>query len=130
MRGGLVARTVGRSTSIRDEEEEMICALTVRTLKPGTFEQFREAFMAYEPLEDPPPGYVRFFMVRSTESPDEVICFGLFDGTLDELRQVAAEHDYAKQLEAIAPFVESVGADGLYEVLEDHAHVAAEHPRA
>jgi len=22
----------------------MICALTVRTLKPGTFEQFREAF--------------------------------------------------------------------------------------
>jgi hypothetical protein len=26
----------------------MICALTVRTLKPGTFEQFREAFMQLE----------------------------------------------------------------------------------
>jgi hypothetical protein len=26
----------------------MICALTVRTLKPGTFEQFREAFMQRE----------------------------------------------------------------------------------
>lgn len=99
----------------------MLCALTARRLEPGTFEQFREAFMAHENLDDPPPGYVRFTMVRNTENPDEVICFGLFNGTVEELRRTAAEQGYARQLEAIAPFVESAGADGLYDVIEDHA---------
>jgi len=99
----------------------MLCALTVRTLKPGTFERFRDAFMAHENLEDPPAGYVRFNMIRNTESRDEVICFGLFDGTVEQLRRTAAEQGYAEQLKAIAPFVESVGADGLYEVVENHA---------
>jgi hypothetical protein len=98
----------------------MLCALTVRTLKSETFEQFRDAFMAHEKLEDPPAGYVRFNMIRNTESR-EVICFGLFDGTDEQLRRTAAEQGYAEQLKAIAPFVESVGADGLYEVVEDHA---------
>jgi hypothetical protein len=98
----------------------MLCALTVRTLKPGTFERFHETFMQHENLQDPPPGYVRFNMVRSAQNPDEVICFGFFDGTIEELRRAAAEQDYRKQLEAITPFVESVGADGLYEVVEDH----------
>jgi hypothetical protein len=32
----------------------MLCALTIRTLKSGTFEQFREAFMQHEDHESPP----------------------------------------------------------------------------
>ena len=100
----------------------MLCALTVRTLKPGTFDEFRHTFMRHENLDDPPTGYVRFNMIRNAEDPDEVICFGFFDGSVDELRRTAAEQGYAEQLEAIAPFVESVGADGLYEVLEDHEY--------
>ncbi|MBK5109843.1 MAG: hypothetical protein JJE10_00590 [Thermoleophilia bacterium] len=100
----------------------MLCALTARTLKPGTFDQFREAFMAGENFEDDPPeGFVRFVMARSSENPDEVISFGLFDGTPEDMRKVAAESGYEEQLEQIAPFVESVGADGLFEVVEDHA---------
>jgi heme-degrading monooxygenase HmoA len=99
----------------------MLCALTVRTLKPGTFEPFREAFMRHENLNDPPPGFVRFSMVRNADRPEEVICFGFFDGDVDELRRTAAEQGYAEQLDAISPFVESIGADGLYEVIEDHA---------
>jgi len=97
----------------------MLCVLTIRTLKPGTFEQFREAFMRHEDLESPPAGYVRFNMIRNAQNPDEVICFGFFDGTVDELRRAAAEQGYAEQLEAIAPFVQSVGADGLYEIVEE-----------
>ena len=97
----------------------MLCALTVRTLKPGTFEEFREAFMRHEDLESAPAGYVRFNMIQGVASPDEVICFGFFDGTVDELRRIVAERGYAEQLEAIAPFVETVGADGLYEIVED-----------
>ena len=33
----------------------MLCALTVKTLKPGTFERFREALMASEDVADNPP---------------------------------------------------------------------------
>jgi heme-degrading monooxygenase HmoA len=96
----------------------MICALTVRTLKPGTFDQFREAFMGGME-DDPPEGFVRFNMLRNAENPDEVISFGFFDGSVEQLREVASKEGYDEQLERIAPFVESVGADGLYEIVEE-----------
>ncbi len=96
----------------------MICALTVRKLKPGTFEQFRDAFM--QGFEDSPPeGFVRFNMIRGTEDADEVVTFGFFEGGVEELRAAAANAGYAEQLERIAPFVESVGADGFYEIVEE-----------
>ncbi len=97
----------------------MICALTVRKLKPGTFDQFREAFMGNEDSDPSPEGFVRFNMLRNAADPDEVISFGFFDGSADRLRQIAAEEGYDQQLERIAPFVESVGADGLYEIVEE-----------
>jgi hypothetical protein len=98
----------------------MLCALTVRKLKPGTFEQFREAFMRDEIPDNPPAGWVRFNMIRNAEDPDEVICFGFFDGSVDELRRSAEESGYRNQQEAIAPFVETVGSDGLYEIVEEY----------
>ena len=58
-------------------------------------------------------------MIRNRENPDEVVCFGFFDGTVEELRRAVGERGYAEQLEAIAPFVQSVGADGLYEIVEE-----------
>jgi hypothetical protein len=106
-------------TRVEREETSMICALTVRKLKPGTFDQFRDAFLASEDFDNAPEGFVRFNMIRNTEDPDEVISFGIFDGTVEELRAIAAEMGYEEQLERIAPFVESVGADGLYEVTEE-----------
>jgi heme-degrading monooxygenase HmoA len=95
----------------------MICALTVRKLKPGSFDQFREAFMSN--ADEMPAGFVRFNMLRNTENPDEVISFGFFDGSVEQLREVASKEGYEEQLEGIAPFVESVGADGLYEIVEE-----------
>ena len=84
----------------------MICALTVRTLNPGTFDDFREAFMSVLDPGDPPAGWVRFDMVR----------------TVDELRTAAAQDESrAAQLEAIKPYVAVTGADGLYEVVEEFA---------
>lgn len=96
----------------------MICALTVRKLKPGSFDQFREAFMGGME-DDPPEGFVRFNMLRNAEDPDEVISFGFFDGSVEQLREVASKEGYDEQLQRIAPFVESVGADGLYEIVEE-----------
>ena len=97
----------------------MVCALTVRTLKPGTFDDFRAAFTRDFDAGDPPAGWTRFAMLRHSENPDEVICFGYFDGTVEELRSAAAEQGYAEQQSAIAPYVASVGADGLYEIVEE-----------
>ncbi len=37
----------------------MICALTVRNIKPGKFDDFHDAFMAGMGEGDPPPGFVR-----------------------------------------------------------------------
>ncbi len=96
----------------------MICALTVRKLKPGTFDQFRAAFM--QGMDDvPAEQVVRFNMIRNADNPDEVITFGFFEGSPGELREMAANEGYDEQLERIAPFVESVGADGMYEVVEE-----------
>jgi heme-degrading monooxygenase HmoA len=103
---------------IHREEIAMICALTVRKLKPGTYEQFRDEFMRNFP-DSPPEGFTRFDMLRNTEDPDEVISFGFFDGSPEQLREMAAKDGYAEQLERIAPFVDSVGADGLYEIVEE-----------
>jgi Antibiotic biosynthesis monooxygenase len=98
----------------------MICALTVRKLKPGTFDEFRQAFM--KPMQDgsPPEGFVRFNMLRSTENPDEVICFGFFDGTPEQLRANAEKFGYPEQMQGIAPFVEAVGTDGFFDIVEDY----------
>ncbi|HWM64487.1 MAG TPA: antibiotic biosynthesis monooxygenase [Solirubrobacterales bacterium] len=96
----------------------MVCALTVRKLKPGTFEQFREAFMSGM-SEDPPEGFVRFDMLRNVDDPDEVVSFGFFEGTSEQMRESAAREGYDEHLERISPFVESVGADGLYEIVEE-----------
>jgi len=97
----------------------MICALTVRKLKPGTFDRFHEAFVAPMREGQAPRGLVRFNMVRSTEDPDLVVTFGVFDGTPEQLREWAAEFGYAEQQAAIAPFVESVGADGFFDIIEE-----------
>jgi heme-degrading monooxygenase HmoA len=103
----------------------MLCLLTVRTLKPGTFDQFRDAFMQAVDADDPPPGMVRFNMIRNVEAPDEVICFGVFDGSIEDLRALNQDGSRDAQLSAIAPFVASTGADGIFDVVEDlHAATA------
>jgi hypothetical protein len=94
----------------------MVCALTVRSLKPGTFEQFREAFL---PMREVAPGFVRSSMLRNAENPNEVICFGFFDGTVEELRRNAAELGYAELQARTTPFVEGVGTDGVFRIVED-----------
>ena len=66
-------------------------ARQVRKLKPGTFEEFRVAFTSFDDADNPPPGWVRFNMLRNAENSDEGICFGFFDGSVDELRANAGE---------------------------------------
>jgi hypothetical protein len=59
-------------------------------------------------------------MLRNKEKPDEVICFGFFDGTVEQLRAASDQQGYAEQLASVAPFVESVGTDGLHDIVEEY----------
>jgi heme-degrading monooxygenase HmoA len=99
----------------------MFCALTVRKLKPGTMEDFKKAFIPDDEMEAP-PGWKRFYALRNVNDENEVITFGLFDGTLEELRagqQDSGEYDSRRA--AADEFVESVGADGVFEVVEERS---------
>jgi hypothetical protein len=99
----------------------MYCALTVRKLKPGTMEQFKEAFIPGEEMQAP-PGWKRFYAVRNVDDENEVITFGFFEGTLEELRAGQRDSgDYDKRRETANEFVESVGADGVFEVVEERS---------
>ncbi len=93
----------------------MLCAHTVRRPKPGTFEEFMEAMM---PGEDAPAGWVRLHALRNLNDPDQVVTFGFFDGTPEELEASQADHDFEQRREAIAPFVEEVIVNGVYDIAE------------
>ena len=93
----------------------MLCAHTVRRLKPGTYEEFKEKFGP-----DPgnrPEGWVAFTMLRSLANPDEVVTFGYFDGTLEELERNQAEQGYEEVRGSIDPLVDAVIANGVYEIV-------------
>jgi hypothetical protein len=96
----------------------MLCALTVRNLKPGTMEQFREAFIPGDDVEVP-AGWKQFYALRNVNDENQVITFGFFDGTLEELRAGQRDSgDYEQRRGAVEELVESVGADGVFEVVE------------
>ena len=91
------------------------CALTVRKLKPGTYDQWRQAWWP-ESAEEIPEG--RVYIVRNVKDPDEIIAFGVFTGDLEAFRNAMDPEAERDRQEAMAPFVESIGADGMYEVVE------------
>jgi hypothetical protein len=99
----------------------MYCALTVRKLKPGTMEQFKQAFIP-DADSNVPSGWKRFYAIRNVADENEVITFGFFDGTLDELQASQQDSgDYEKRRAAVDELVESVGANGIFEVVEERS---------
>ncbi|MCC6755879.1 MAG: hypothetical protein IT199_05850 [Solirubrobacterales bacterium] len=98
----------------------MLCALTVRKVKPGKAGEFIANFRP--PDDEIPGGWKRFFAVRNVEDPDEVITFGLFDGDLDQLNASQSEDNrYEDRIRAVEPLIESTGTSGVFEVLVDHS---------
>jgi len=95
----------------------MIVMFSARRLKPGAWEQFRQA---WDPSGEHPPGLQRAYHARNIRDEDEVISFGLFDMTEDEYRSWRAEVDAAenKRVSALSEFVESEPVSGVYEVID------------
>lgn len=96
----------------------MLCALTVRQLKPGTFERFAKEFGPRE-SEGPPRGWVRFDMLRDLADENRVVTFGFFDGTLEELEQSQVEHGYQERRSTVDDVVDEVVVNGVFEVVRD-----------
>jgi hypothetical protein len=95
----------------------MYCALTVRKLKSGSYDEWRRAWWPETEGEEMPEGG-QVFIVRNLKDPDEVIAFGLFEGDLEEMQKTMDPETEKKRLDAMAPHIDSVGADGVYEVIE------------
>ena len=49
---------------------------------------------------------------------NEVVTFGFFDGTLEELERSQEQAGYRGRRASIDPLVESVVANGVYEIVE------------
>ena len=94
----------------------MLWAHTVRRLKPGTYEEFKEAF--FPKADDAPAGWIRFHALRSLADENEVVTFGFFDGSLEDLEQSQSETDFEERRQAIEPYVEEIVVNGVYEIAE------------
>jgi hypothetical protein len=92
----------------------MLCAHTVRRLKPGTFDDFAAAFMP--DAENPPAGWVRFHMLRGLADENEVVTFGFFDGTLEELGRSQDDEGYEERRAGIEQYVDAVIVNGVYDI--------------
>jgi hypothetical protein len=95
----------------------MLCALSVRKLKPGAYDDFRKA---WEPDEFP-RSLRRAYHVRDVSDPDLVISFGLLDIDASDLGRLREEIDETEEQRqaAMAPHVEELIVDGIYEVVEE-----------
>jgi hypothetical protein len=97
----------------------MMCAIAVRQIKPGSYEQFRIAWQ-HDPWL---PRYERCFVMRNEDSPDHVLTMAFFPGGADEYEAarddpetMAAE---ARRLQRISEWEERVLISGVYEVVEE-----------
>jgi hypothetical protein len=97
----------------------MICTLTARRLKPGSYEQFRAAWDPTTVDSDVLRRWRTIYHCRDVSDPDVVISFGLFEGSLEELRAEQGRLGRTDQVDRVDPHVEKVLLDGSYEVLEE-----------
>ena len=98
----------------------MMCAVTVREIKPDSYDEFRKA---WEP--DPwLPRLDRALVFRNEDNPHQVLTIGFFDASQDELDaevrdDPAVLNAEEKRLRRIAQFEERVLLNGIFELAEE-----------
>jgi len=99
----------------------MMCAVTVRSIKPGSYEAFREAWKP-----DPWPAELeRVVISRSDEDPDQILTVSYFDlepealeAARDDTTRLAAEE---ARLHRVAQHVDQIVFKGVFQVVEELA---------
>jgi acyl-CoA synthetase (AMP-forming)/AMP-acid ligase II len=105
----------------------MICALTARVITEGKTDEFIRQFAsgADNMPDDIRERFQAVFACQDVSDPNVVLTFGLFDGSIDELREIQSNDTRAKQLEDIDPLIEDVLIDGSFEVIREFVSEAA-----
>jgi heme-degrading monooxygenase HmoA len=95
----------------------MIVMFSARRLKPGSWEEFRQA---WEGEGERPPGLERVIHARNIRDEDEVISFGLFDMTEEDYRRWREQADAQEnaRVDRLSAFVVNDHVSGVYEVIE------------
>ena len=95
----------------------MLVFFTARRLKPGAWDQFRNA---WDPGDEKPPGFKSAYHARNIRDEDEVISFGLFDMSKDEYHQWRSSNDQREnqRVDALSAFVENEHVSGVFEVID------------
>ena len=93
--------------------------VTVRQIRPGSYDEFRKA---WEP--DPWwPQLTKAEILRHDDDPDQVVTVGYVDVTADELEELRDSPEIlqseAERLERIAAFEERLIMNGIYELVEE-----------
>ncbi len=97
----------------------MMAAVTVRQLKPDSYEDFRKAWQPDPWL----PKLRNALVFRNDDNPDQVLTIGFFDVDpegADELRDdPEVLRNEEARLRRIAEFEERVLLNGIFELVED-----------
>ncbi|HVG88678.1 MAG TPA: hypothetical protein VM823_06875 [Gaiellales bacterium] len=105
----LTGRPTGSQTAV---------PLTQRFLKPGSHDEYQRMMMETFADQDPPPGTVR---VLAMTNGDELIQLGIIRSDDLEAGRAAARPGYEQMLRTIEPFIDRVGLDATYELVEELA---------
>jgi hypothetical protein len=99
------------------------CALSVRRIKDGKWNEFRQGWDAREQGGDHPPFIKQIFHVRNVEDPNLVISWGLAEGDKNEIQSFMQQPEWRgldeRRHAAMAPWVEETLVDGIFEVVEE-----------
>ena len=96
----------------------MICAHTVRKVKPGQGKAFIEAFTPSSDQVPPDSKWVRFFALQGQGDRDTVVTFGFFDGTRDEMEASQSGQGFEEhRRKAEDQFVDQVISNDVYDVV-------------
>lgn len=99
------------------------CALSVRKLKPGSWEDFRAGWDARQQGGDHPPFIKQIMHLRSTTDPDLVVSFGIAEGDEAEVKAFMSAPEWRELDErrqaAMAPHVVETIVDGVFDVAEE-----------
>lgn len=97
----------------------MICAMTARRVSAGKAEEFIDTFVGGAD-EMPPDIREKFegvYACQDVNDPDVVLTFGLFNGTIEELRALQSRDERAEQLENVDQLIEDILIDSSFEVI-------------
>jgi hypothetical protein len=93
--------------------------LTARKLKPGTYDDWRKAWDPADSEVDMPSG-AKAYICRNVNDENEILAFGMLEATSEELEAMRPSGEAEEARKAgMAPFIESISTDGLYEVIDE-----------